>query len=93
MARRAYRRIGAGDAKPGSAFGSGIFIQGTQSIGFAPEAGQTLTVSDVIADQSGSGGTGTLAGAGSVIINGSGQVDLDGGRYLYRRHGRSTPAR
>jgi hypothetical protein len=67
---------GAGDARPGSAFGSGIFIQGTQSIAFAPSAGQTLTIGDVIADQSGSGGTGTLAGTGSVIINGAGLVDL-----------------
>jgi hypothetical protein len=67
---------GVGDATAGSAFGGGIFIQGTQSINFAPAAGQTLTISDIIADQSGSGGTGTLAGTGSVIINGPGLVDL-----------------
>jgi hypothetical protein len=67
---------GVGDATPGTAFGNGIFIQGTQSIGFAPEAGQTLTIGDVIADQSGSGGTGSLAGAGSVIISGAGLVEL-----------------
>jgi hypothetical protein len=34
-------------------FGSGSFLQGNGTLGFAPGAGQTHTVSDVIADQSG----------------------------------------
>jgi autotransporter-associated beta strand protein len=56
----------------GSAFGSGLFIQGTQSVTLAPAAGQTLAISGVIADQSGSGGTGINAGAGTLVIGGSG---------------------
>ena len=69
---------GAGNAGGnGSAYGSGIFIQGDQSITFAPPADQTMTINDVIADQSGSGGTGTTAGAGALIVNGPGTVVLD----------------
>ena len=56
----------------GSAFGSGLFIQGNQAVTFAPPAGTTLTVGGVIADQTGSGGT----GAGRLAIDGSGTVDL-----------------
>ncbi len=63
--------LGAGAAGDGSAYGSGIFIQGNQSISFAPPTDQTLTINDVIADQSGSGG------AGSVIVDGAGTVVLD----------------
>ena len=62
----------------GGAFGSSIFFQGNQSIAFAPLAGKTLTVGDVIADQSRSGGTATNAGAGSVVVNGAGRVTLSG---------------
>ena len=51
----------------GSAFGSGIFIQGDQSVSIA-----NATVSGVIADQAGSGGT----GAGAVDV--SGDVTLSG---------------
>ena len=65
-----------GGGGTGGAFGDGIFIQGNQTISFAPPADQTLTVDDVIADQSGSGGTGNNAGAGAVIINGDGTVVL-----------------
>ena len=61
----------------GSAYGSGIFIQGNQSLTLAPPADQTLTINDVIADQSGSGGAGSNAGAGSVVVNGAGTVVLD----------------
>jgi hypothetical protein len=71
--QRAIQRK-AGD---GSAFGAGIFLQGNQSISFAPAAGQTLTIGDVIADQTGSGGTGANAGAGSVIVSGAGTVVLN----------------
>ena len=41
----------------GSAFGSGIFFQGQNVLTFSPASGQTLTISDVIADEVGSGGT------------------------------------
>ncbi len=54
----------------GSAYGSGIFLQGNETIGIVAAAGQTVTVSGVIADQSGSGGTGTNAGFGAIIIGG-----------------------
>ena len=44
----------SGDANlDGSAYGNGIFIQGNQSVTLAPLAGTTLTISGVIADQSG----------------------------------------
>ena len=65
---------GSGGGLAGSAFGSGIFIQGGQSITFDPATGKTATVADVIADQTGSGGTGTNAGAGSVDVAGAGTV-------------------
>ncbi len=69
---------GGAGGNNGSAFGSGIFLQGNETITFAPGAGQTLTVSDNIADQSGSGGTGSEAGAGAVLVNGAGTVVLSG---------------
>ncbi|MGO9356779.1 MAG: autotransporter-associated beta strand repeat-containing protein, partial [Xanthobacteraceae bacterium] len=69
--------LGASGADDGSAFGSGIFIQGNQSITFAPPADQTLTIDDVIADQSGSDGTGSNAGTGGLIVDGAGTVVLD----------------
>ncbi len=61
----------------GSGFGSGIFIQGNQTITFSPASGTTLTVADVIADQSGSGGTGTNSGTGGIAVLGGGTVALD----------------
>ncbi|MFO1025016.1 MAG: Hint domain-containing protein [Acetobacteraceae bacterium] len=64
-------------AQQGAGLGSGIFIQGTQGIAFNPGAGKTLTIADVIADQTGSGGTGANAGAGRVTIGGAGIVHLD----------------
>ena len=57
-----------GAATAGSAFGSGIFIQGDQTVTLAPGAGQALTIADVIADQTGSGSTGANAGAGSLQV-------------------------
>ena len=42
----------------GSAFGSGLFLQGNGTLMFQPAAGTTQTIADVIADQTGSGGTG-----------------------------------
>jgi outer membrane autotransporter protein len=48
---------GGSDAGAGSAFGSGIFLQGNNgTLTFATDAGNTQTLSDVIADQTGSGG-------------------------------------
>ncbi|MGJ4929170.1 VCBS domain-containing protein [Bradyrhizobium sp. HKCCYLS2038] len=55
-------------AQAGQALGSGIFIQGNQTVTFAPASGDDLAISDVIADQHGNGGTGNveIAGAGTV---------------------------
>jgi fibronectin-binding autotransporter adhesin len=65
---------GAFDGGSGSAFGGGIFLQGTGTVTFAPAAGQTDTVSNVIADQSGNGGSG--ATAGNWILNKAGAGTL-----------------
>ena len=43
----------------------------------AGEAGRSETISGVIADQTGSGGTGANAGAGGLILDGAGTLDLD----------------
>jgi hypothetical protein len=59
---------GAVVAGAGQAYGGGIFLQGSQTIDIAAAAGQMTTVAGVIADQSGSGGSGANAGAGSVVI-------------------------
>jgi hypothetical protein len=60
----------------GSGFGSGIFIQGGQTITFSPPTGQTLTIDDVITDQTGSVPATTDPGAGAILMNGAGTVDL-----------------
>ena len=65
---------GGGPGTAGSAFGNGIFIQGNQSITFAPPSGETTTVSSIIADQNGS--IANSGGAGSVVLNGAGTLDL-----------------
>jgi len=68
---------GGSSAGNGSAFGNGIFIQGSCSIAFAPASGVTQTVSDVIADEHGSvssdsnsGGV-TKSGAGTLVLSGT----------------------
>jgi len=63
-------------ANPGGAFGTGIFLQGNETITLASTAGRMLTISDVIADQTGSGGAGTSAGIGGLDIAGTGTVKL-----------------
>jgi autotransporter-associated beta strand protein len=65
-----------GNINNGAAFGGGLFLQGNESITLAPGAGQTLTIAGVIADQSGSGGTGANAGAGMLVMDGPGVLDL-----------------
>ena len=47
-----------------------------RAITFAPVTGKIERVSGVIADQSGSGGTGANARNGSLILNGAGTLDL-----------------
>jgi autotransporter-associated beta strand protein len=65
-------------ANNGSAFGSGVFLQGNGTLTFSPATGQTQTVSDVIADQTGSGGTGLNAGSYALAKSGAGTTTLSG---------------
>jgi outer membrane autotransporter protein len=67
---------GGGTSTAGSAFGSGIFLQGNGTVNFAPGSGVTQTISDVIADQTGSGGTGGNAGSWGLTKSGPGTLVL-----------------
>jgi hypothetical protein len=67
---------GGSGANPGSAFGSGIFLQANEEVAFAPKAGESLTISGVIADQAGSE-SGYSADEGTIAIEGPGEVILD----------------
>jgi autotransporter-associated beta strand protein len=59
----------------GSALGAGIFLQGNGQLTFsAGTEGQTIT--DVIADQTGSGGTGADSGSYQIVVNGPGTLYL-----------------
>ncbi|MGE7415087.1 Calx-beta domain-containing protein [Methylobacterium tarhaniae] len=74
---------GRGGLFDGAALGSGLFLQGDQQVTLAATLGQTLTISDVVADQTGSQSQLTLdqgysPGAGSLLINGPGTVVLGG---------------
>jgi autotransporter-associated beta strand protein len=74
---------GAGGSAPGTGghgagYGAGVFIQGDQAITFAPGAGTTVTISDVIADEPGSDAVRATDGPGSVVIAGEGTVVLGG---------------
>jgi hypothetical protein len=76
----------------GTALGSGIFIQGNNTITFSPADGETQTINDAISDQSGAGGgfglTGNLTktGAGTLVLNGTNTIASDisvqGGQLL-----------
>ena len=65
-----------GGAGNGGAFGAGVFLQGNGTVTFSPSAGQTQTVSDAIADQTGSGGTGGNAGSWGLTKSGAGTLVL-----------------
>ena len=67
---------GGAAAQAGSAYGAGLFIQGNDTLTFSPAPGQTITIGDPIADQTGSGGAGANAGAGAVAVNGGGTLTL-----------------
>ena len=60
----------------GQAFGAGIFLQGNETITLGPVKGTTERVFDIIADQTGSDGTGANAGAGGLTLDGTGTLDL-----------------
>ncbi len=72
---------GAGD---GQAFGSGLFLQGSGTLSFAPDAGKTQTISDAIQDESGAvaGGytppTGFTPGSWGLTKSGDGTLLLSG---------------
>ena len=68
---------GGGVAPKASAYGSGIFLQGNENINFAPTLTAPVIISDVIGDQTGSGGTGANAGAGSLTLDGPGVLTLN----------------
>ncbi len=64
---------GGSGANQGQAYGAGIFIQGDETLTLAATSAVPLTIANEIADQRGVGGT---AGAGDLVIQGSGTVDL-----------------
>ncbi len=69
---------GGTGAAAGSAFGSGLFLQGNGTLSVTAATGQTQTISDAIADQTGSGGTGGNAGSWALTKNGAGTLVLSG---------------
>lgn len=78
---------GAKEGTPGgagSAMGSGIFLQGNETIDLAPAAGTNLVITDDMTDQGAQGGAGQAAlsmqGAGSVLLDGT--VALSGDLLL-----------
>jgi hypothetical protein len=79
---------GANGGDGGVGYGSGIFFQGSNAVTFAPAAGQSLTLGDVIADEAGVAGAGgavslTMAGPGTLTLTASnlfsGGLALNGG--------------
>jgi hypothetical protein len=64
---------GGPGAGAGSAYGSGMFIDGDTTVSLAAPTGTTVTISNVIADEQGSGGI----GKGTLSIGAGGTVDLD----------------
>ncbi|PSL78981.1 hypothetical protein C7T35_40025 [Variovorax sp. WS11] len=69
---------GGNGAQAGSAFGAGIFMQGSSTLTFVPGGGATQTFADAIADQTGSGGTGANAGSIGLVKGGDGRLVLSG---------------
>jgi collagen type I/II/III/V/XI/XXIV/XXVII alpha len=63
---------GGPNAGVGSAYGAGIFIQGNDTITLATPDATVLTIGNVIADEQGSGGT----GSGALAIGAGGTVNL-----------------
>ena len=67
---------GGNGAGQGSAYGKGIFVQGSQSIVFAPGAGQTIVLAEDISDMAGS--VGGAVGSGGLVMNGPGVLRIQG---------------
>ncbi len=67
---------GANGGGSGQAYGNGLFLQGNETIGFAPASGLTESIAGVIADMTGSKDASGQTGAGSLIMNGAGNLTL-----------------
>ncbi|MDQ8700270.1 autotransporter domain-containing protein, partial [Hyphomicrobium sp. LHD-15] len=75
----------------GSAFGSGMFLQGDGTLSFAPGLGSEQVISDAIADQTGSGGSGTYASGGPNCTPGAGCAGYSGtGSWSLEKNGAGT---
>jgi hypothetical protein len=72
----AIRKLGGLHGFDGSAFGSGLFLQGNGTVSFSPGQGELQSVADVIADQTGSGGTNANAGSWGLSKSGAGTLTL-----------------
>jgi outer membrane autotransporter protein len=82
---------GGEGANAGSAFGSGLFLQGDGTLTFAPGTGSQQVISDAIADQTGSGGSGTYATGGPNCTPGSGCAGYSGtGSWSVEKNGAGT---
>jgi Hint domain len=66
----------ATDGGTGYGYGDGLFIEGTQSVTFAPGVNETVTISGVIADMTGSNDPSGQTGSGSLIMDGPGELVL-----------------
>ncbi|MFC6495010.1 hypothetical protein [Ancylobacter dichloromethanicus] len=58
---------GLGRGEAGGSSGTGMFLAGNGSLVITPADGQTVNISDAIADQTGVGGTGVDAGSWSLV--------------------------
>ena len=78
----------------GSAFGSGLFLQGSGTLTFDPGAMQTQIIGNVIADQSGSiPGSPNFAAGGPTCTNGVGCAGYSGdGSWVLNKTGAGTLA-
>ena len=84
---------GGTGATAGSAFGSGIFLQGNGTLAFTPGSGETQTIADAIADQTGSGGDAavTYATGGPTCTPGAGCGSYSqGGSWALEKNGDGT---
>ena len=69
-------------SRNGLGLGAGIFLQGGQTLSLSGASGHSLVVSDVIADQAGSGGGGAILVSGSDGVVLAASNTYSGGTYL-----------
>ena len=70
--------VSAPNAHAGSAYGSGIFLQGDETVAFAPDAGHTISITGDIADTTGAHDHSGQIGAGALVLDGQGTLVLSG---------------